>query len=124
LDELEKLTQACDPASFGVNEKEVLDENYRKAGKMDPERFASQLDLVQTDLMKIIRRHLLEGTQSRNHIIAKLHKLNVYSTYIIFSFPPAANSMPRQGFVLQISRRYSARRKDVWIACDRLPNAA
>jgi hypothetical protein len=78
---LEQLTQACDPASFGVNQKEVLDENYRKAGKMDPDRFASQLDPVQTDLMKIIHGHLLEGTQSRNHVIAKLHKLNVYSTH-------------------------------------------
>ena len=86
MDELEQLTQACDPASFGVNEKEVLDENYRKAGKMDSERFASQLDPVQTDLMKIIRGHLLEGTQSRDHIIVKLHKLNVYSTHAIFIF--------------------------------------
>jgi hypothetical protein len=84
LDELEQLTQACDPASFGVNTKEVLDETYRKAGKMDPECFASLLDPVQTDLMKIIRGNLLEGTQSRDHIIAKLHKLNVYSAHVIF----------------------------------------
>jgi len=56
-----------------------LDESYRKAGKMDSECFASLPDPVQTDLMKIIRNNLLEGTQSRDHIIAKLHKLNVYS---------------------------------------------
>ena len=34
-DELEQLTQACVPATFGVNEKDVLDETYRKAGKLD-----------------------------------------------------------------------------------------
>ena len=84
---MEELTQACDPASFGVNEKDVLDETYRKAGKIDPERFASNLDPVQTDLMKIIRGHLLEGTQSTKHIIAKLHKLNVYSMHVIFIRP-------------------------------------
>jgi hypothetical protein len=62
---LEQLTQACEPASFGVNgvnEEEVLDETYRKAGKMDTERFALVLDLPQTDLIKIIRNDLLEGT--------------------------------------------------------------
>ena len=84
---MEELTQACDPASFGVNEKEVLDETYRKAGKMDSERFASNLDPAQTDLMKIIRGHLLEGKQSTYHIIAKLHKLNIYSTHVIFIRP-------------------------------------
>jgi hypothetical protein len=70
-----------------VNEKEVLDETYRKAGKMDSERFASNLDPAQTDLMNIIRGHLLEGKQSTNHIIAKLHKLNIYSTHVIFIRP-------------------------------------
>ena len=91
---MEQLTQACDPASFGVNEKEVLDETYRKAGKMDSERFASLLDPVQADLMKIIRAHLLEGTQSTDHIIAKLHKLNVYSTHVIFIRPQRLTRCP------------------------------
>jgi hypothetical protein len=80
-----------------VNEKEVLDENYRKAGKMDLERFASQLDPAQTDLMKIIHGHLLEGTQSRNHILAKLHKLNVYSMHVIFIFRQQLTRCPGKG---------------------------
>jgi hypothetical protein len=77
---LEQLTQACDPASFGQKEKEVLDETYRKAGKMDPDRFALPLHPSHTDLIKIIRGYLLEGTQSSESIVAELHKLNVYST--------------------------------------------
>ena len=80
-----------------MNEKEVLDETYRKAGKMDSERFASLLDPVQTDLMKIIRGHLLEGTQSTHHIIAKLHKLNVYSTHVIFIRPQRLTRCPGKG---------------------------
>ena len=61
-----------------------MDETYRKAGKMDSECFASLLDPVQTDLMRIIRDNLLEGTQSRDHIIARLHKLNVYGAHVTF----------------------------------------
>jgi hypothetical protein len=88
-EELEQLTQACVPASFGVKEKEVLDETYRKAGKLDPERFASPLHPAQTDLMKIVRGYLLEGTQSTESIVAELHKLNVYGTHaILYSTDP------------------------------------
>ncbi len=67
-----------------MNEKEVLDETYREAGKMVPDHFASLLDPVRTGLIKIIRSYLLEGRQSRKYITAKLHKLNVYSTHSIF----------------------------------------
>jgi hypothetical protein len=74
---LEQLAEACEPASFGVNEKEVLDETYHKTGKMDPERFPSLLDPVRTKLMNIIRHSLLEGTQSTDYITIELHKLNV-----------------------------------------------
>jgi hypothetical protein len=58
-DELEQLTQACEPASFGMKQEDVLDETYRKAGKMDPECFSSMLDPSNTDLMKIVRGYLL-----------------------------------------------------------------
>ena len=86
LEESEQLTQACDPASFGLKEKEVVpvDEIYHEAGKMDLDRFASPLHPVQTDLMKIIHGHLLEGTQSLKYVVVELLKLNVYSTGSIF----------------------------------------
>ena len=88
-DELEQLTQACEPASFGVKKEDVLDETYRKAGKMDLERFAPSplLDPVRTDLSKIIRNYLLEGTQSINNIKIELYKLNVYGMHPTFIFP-------------------------------------
>jgi hypothetical protein len=61
----------------------VLDESYRKAGKMDPDCFSLMLDLSQTNLKKTICDYLLEGTQKKD-IIAEQYKLNVYSTHLIF----------------------------------------
>jgi hypothetical protein len=80
---LEQLSKACEPASFGMNQENVLDETYRKAGMMDSERFSPTLDLHQTDLMKVIRGYLLEGTDSTESIKVELYKLNVYGTHII-----------------------------------------
>jgi hypothetical protein len=84
---LEQLTQACEPASFGVKQEPVLDETYRKAGKMDSECFAPTLDPFHTDLIKIVRGYLLEGTKSTMGIKAELYKLNIYSKYLIFICP-------------------------------------
>jgi hypothetical protein len=67
-----------------MNQENVLDETYRKAGKMDLDKFAPMLDLLQTDLMRIVRGYLLEGTQSTQGIRAELYKLNVYGTHLIF----------------------------------------
>jgi hypothetical protein len=60
--ELEQLAQVCEPASFGVNDKDVLDETYRKAGKMDSELFSTPLVPEHTDLIKVLLR-----TSPRGH---------------------------------------------------------
>jgi hypothetical protein len=101
-DELEQLTQACEPASFGVKQENVLDETYRKAGKMDSESFATVLDPSNTDLIKIVRGHLLEGLQSNRGIKAELYKLNIYSKFLIFFAPIWYCNilLPRQGIIL------------------------
>jgi hypothetical protein len=80
---LEQLTEACEPASFGVNQENVLDESYRKAGKMDSECFSLMLDPFHTDLMEIFRGSLLEGTRSTTNIKTEKYKLNVYGTQSI-----------------------------------------
>jgi hypothetical protein len=64
-----------------------LDETYGKAGKMDSECFCSTLDLSHTDLIKIIRDYLLEGTQSTNNIKTELYKLNIYGTHLFHVYP-------------------------------------
>jgi 2OG-Fe(II) oxygenase superfamily len=101
-EKLEQLAQVCEPASFGLKKECVLDETYRKAGKMDSEWFSSTLDLSHTDLMKIIRGYLLEGTQSTNNVKTELYKLNVYSThlfhiyfYLILRYRPGKGSFFR-----------------------------
>jgi len=76
--ELEQLAQVCEPASFGINDKDVLDETYRKARKMDSELFSTPLVPEQTDLVKVLRGHLLEGTDSTRKLKVELYKLNVY----------------------------------------------
>jgi hypothetical protein len=84
---LEQLTQACEPAFFGLKQERVLDESYRKAGKMDSECFASMLDPFHTDMIKIIRGYLLEGNKSTRGIKAELYKLNIYSKYLTSVHP-------------------------------------
>jgi hypothetical protein len=83
LDELEGLAQACEPASFGLNKEDILDETYREAGKIDFGVFSSTLDLAQTDLIKIIRDYLLEGTQSTRIIRTEPYRLNVYGMHLL-----------------------------------------
>ena len=61
----------------------MLDETYRKAGKMDSGSFSSMLDPFHTDLIEIVRGYLLEGSKSTTGIKAELYKLNIYSKYLI-----------------------------------------
>lgn len=79
--ELEQLAQACEPASFGLNDEDVLDETYQKARKLDPGLFSTPLAPEQTDLVnKVIRRDLLEGTDSARKLKVELNRLKVYGT--------------------------------------------
>jgi hypothetical protein len=95
---LEQLAQACEPASFGVNQENVLDESYRRAGKMDLEYFSLMLNPVHGNLLKIIRGYLLEGTQSTKNIKIEPYKLNVYGAHwhlIIIHLHFDTTSLPR-----------------------------
>jgi hypothetical protein len=56
-----------------------MDETYRKAKKMDQDRFSTLLVPDRTDLIKIMRNYLLEGTDSNRKIRIERYKLNVYS---------------------------------------------
>ena len=76
--ELQLLTECCDPATFGVDAKDVLDITYRSAGKLDKKHFATNLDLPTIGVLDIIRNALLEGEQSLKPIKVELYKMNVY----------------------------------------------
>ena len=77
LDELEK---ACQPATFGRNDQDVLDESYRKAGKMNRDEFVIGLDPTESGLLNAVNGGLLRGTGTVSAIRAELYKLNVYGT--------------------------------------------
>ena len=76
--DLDLLTAACNPATFGCGKKEVYDESYRKAVKMDPADFAITLDPAGFGLTRTIEDQLLQGETEKMRIKAQLHQLNVY----------------------------------------------
>ena len=75
---LERLVEACDPATFGRNHEDVHDESYRKAGKLSTDAFTIGLDIVNSQLVNVIRNNLLRGLPAQKPIRAELYNLNVY----------------------------------------------
>lgn len=83
-DELRKLAEACTPATFGRNNEDVLDESYRKAGKLDRDNFATTYHPLDYETIVDIRSELLQGYDERKPIRAQLYKLNVYGPGAFF----------------------------------------
>ncbi|KAI0262426.1 hypothetical protein BC834DRAFT_387723 [Gloeopeniophorella convolvens] len=83
-EQLEQLTQACQRATFGVKNEDVMDESYRKAGKMDADCFATPLMSDHPDLVKLVRGYFLEEPDSSRKIRIELYKLNVYDKDAFF----------------------------------------
>ena len=77
---LQVLLEACQPAPFGVDNKDVLDESYRKAWKMDNSNFATRLDVVNTGILECIRSMLMQGNENKK-IRPEMYKLNVYGEF-------------------------------------------
>ena len=79
-EELQRLADACQPATFGRNNEDVLDESYRKACKLDEQYFSTKLDLNSNGLKEVIQFGLLEGFKATRAFRTELYKLNVYGT--------------------------------------------
>ncbi|TFY64815.1 hypothetical protein EVG20_g5823 [Dentipellis fragilis] len=77
-EDLQILTNACDRATFGLNKEDVLDESYRKAGKLDSSSFSTSIVPERTSLIDLVRAGLLEGMDATRPIKVELYKLNVY----------------------------------------------
>ncbi|KAJ6569374.1 hypothetical protein B0H19DRAFT_1209372 [Mycena capillaripes] len=78
------LATACQQATFGVNQTDVLDESYRKAGKMDLTKFATRLDIVTSGLLDTITPNILDGHNSDKVLRAEMYKLNVYGSFAAY----------------------------------------
>ncbi|KAH8722970.1 hypothetical protein GQ44DRAFT_657499 [Phaeosphaeriaceae sp. PMI808] len=76
---LQTLLSATEPASFGFQGKDVIDESYRKATKLDSTAFSTTFCPYVVGIIDILGRTLLpqSGDSSRS-IKAELYKLNVY----------------------------------------------
>ncbi|KZV92873.1 hypothetical protein EXIGLDRAFT_836130 [Exidia glandulosa HHB12029] len=75
---LQKLAAACDAATFGMDQKDVLDESYRKAGKLDRKDFGLNIDIVTSGLLQAVHTALFSWEDQPRSIAAELYKLNVY----------------------------------------------
>jgi hypothetical protein len=78
--EVESLAKACQPATFGINQKDVLDETYRKAGKLDLTDFGINFDIHNSGLLESVRSSLFQSEDEERPIRAELYKLNVYGS--------------------------------------------
>ncbi|KAI0789707.1 hypothetical protein C8Q75DRAFT_718158 [Abortiporus biennis] len=74
--QLEELANACSAAKFGLNQQDVLDETYRKAGKMDSDNFLISYNPYESRIIQIIQNELLNDEDT--DVYAELYKLNVY----------------------------------------------
>ncbi|KAL9617754.1 MAG: hypothetical protein Q9160_007467 [Pyrenula sp. 1 TL-2023] len=85
LAKLGHLREACQPASFGRNGQDVLDESYRSAGKLDETHFTTNFDPHWYGIVDEIKRCLLPSylgnveTLGLMQVRAELYKLNIYS---------------------------------------------
>ncbi|KAI6039890.1 hypothetical protein EDC04DRAFT_2879509 [Pisolithus marmoratus] len=77
-EELNRLADACDPATLGINKEDVYDESYRKAGKLDIKDFGTPFNVGSIGLIDVVRNALLEGNNEKRGIRVEMYKLNVY----------------------------------------------
>lgn len=95
---LVKLISDLEPASFGYHGKDVFDETYRKAFKMDTDKFASTFNPYECGIIDSIAQVLLPSTPEsdlRRGVRAELYKLNVSLPVV----PPSALTEPTLLFV-------------------------
>ncbi|KAM0441304.1 hypothetical protein ACHAPT_000613 [Fusarium lateritium] len=74
------ILKDCEPATFGVGGEEVLDEEYRKAGKLDDTRFSTSFNPYGHGILDTINQVLAQGAHREAlGVRAEMYKLNVMS---------------------------------------------
>ncbi|OCL13928.1 hypothetical protein AOQ84DRAFT_429161 [Glonium stellatum] len=79
---LEQLIKDCQPATFGFKGKDVYDESYRKASKLDASAFCSSFNPYELGIIDTIAQVLLPSIKEAKNmrgVRAELYKLNIYS---------------------------------------------
>lgn len=83
-DTLQRLVADCDAASFGRGEEDVIDPEYRRAGKINTDQFATSFHPANFGIFENIAQVLLPSISSETDnqlgfrkITAELYKLNI-----------------------------------------------
>jgi len=74
------LLKDSEPATFGLGDKEVLDETYRKAAKMDVTKFCTNFSPYEHGVMYTVIQALVHNSHPHagsHGVRAELYKLNV-----------------------------------------------
>ena len=98
---LDDLIEACAPATFGYKGKDVLDEGYRKAGKLDSNQFSIAfhphdygiVDAISQLLLPEVKSSILKGREEQRGIVTELYKLNVSFSFHLFVDRRKINAM-------------------------------
>jgi len=100
------LSRACSPATFGLNNQDVLDESYRKAGKLDVGKFAWLFSPAsRSDFTVQLISGLFPSNELHKGVRFELYKLNVYGKTLL-SCGISLTHISRGGIILQSSPRY------------------
>ncbi|KAE8827180.1 hypothetical protein PTNB73_08933 [Pyrenophora teres f. teres] len=76
---LEKLLKGTTPATFGFQGRDVIDESYRKASKLDATQFSTDFCPYEVGIVDVVAQALLpKWPGDFQGIRAQLYKLNVY----------------------------------------------
>ena len=67
-EDFEHLLQACQPASFGRGGEAVLDDKYRKAGKLDRSEFATNFCPYESGIVDVVTQLLAPRYEDDKHI--------------------------------------------------------
>ena len=111
---IQDLLGDCAPASFGKGGKDVLDDSYRKAVKLDSDQFSTNFNPYDVGIIGAIAQSLLPGVarpiiKKANDctfteclgVIAELYKLNVWDT--ARPYPLSKHSLIRARLGLLVS---------------------
>lgn len=74
---LQQLVEDCEPATFGQGQKDVLDPKYRKAGKMDTDKFARTFHPADFGIVENMEQILLPSVSTDKENSLGFRKLRV-----------------------------------------------
>lgn len=76
--QIRHLVSDCDPVGFGRGQVFVMDRKYRKADKLDPDRFATSFNPLNHGIVEILENILVPQLDISSQVKIELYKLNVH----------------------------------------------